>query len=523
MAEPIVWASRTAEGRQATNDGAELLNFFYVPVDDPGQAKSPGILYATPGLRPLLDIQKVTGLPGDTPADGVQGMIAIDSPTAGRRLFGISAGYQFFEFRADGGNTGGSIPVRYNPYLDGSGRPVATPTIERTTSVRNFTDSLQERYTGPARLASDGRRIAFVRGRSVALWDTEASSGDGAFVQVYAPIADNPQELLADEDWIDIVWIHGYFVLLSKSGEIFHSQLHSADFDQLDFATAERNPDPGVGLAAFQGRFYVFGSQSIEVYRESGASPFAFSRIGDAAAPIGCAARDTIRVNEGGVFWLGSDKIVWALGVGAQDKMSNATVEYDIERSQEWLSRAYLWTEEGRRFYSLILTFPDGTKKNWTLDLGSRLWHERSNTSIMDIVDFGGFNVAALDNSQQLMSQALDWPQEDGRNVERVAVSSILQDNRARVFFTDVFLDVPRFDPLPGVTENATLIFDYSDDGKETWVGARSRNLNQPRLRFNKIGSARSARNLRMRITANRRVQIEQAYLGDVHAGLVNF
>lgn len=520
MAEPIIWAKQTSEGRQVTNDGSELLNLFYVPVEDAGSGKSSGVLYSTPGLRPFINIT--------TAGSGIQGLIPVDDPRYGRRLFGICGGTRFFEVRADGGGHASSIPVRYNPYL-----AVGADALETTTSVRPFTNSPAEAYTGPARMATDGQRVVFIRGRSVVMWDQAAGNGAGAFTPVHSPSASNPQELLPDDDWVDVIWINGYFVLLSKTGEIFHSRLKSPDFDQLDFAAAERNPDPGVGLAFYQGRFYVFGSKTIEVYREVGARttgsgaviPFAFGRVGDAEIPVGCAARDTIAVNEGGVFWLGDDKMVYVTQGGLPAKLSNATVDYDVARSEVWNARGYVYTEEGRRFYSLILTFPGGAKKNWTLDLVTRLWHERTNTRILSIAEFGGFNVVGLDNSQQLMSQSLNWGAENGVNVERTAVSSMVQANRGGLAFPGgFFFDVSVYDQAGELDVDAggSVELDYSDDFKSTWKPdpPRRQPLSRRKLRFRRCGrlnrliGASPGRNVRLQVNSSKRFQLDQSYAG---------
>ena len=516
MAEQIIWAKQTVEGRQVTNDGSELRNFFFVPVDDVEEGKSPGILYSTPGITPHVTVGNLGARP-----DAIHGMIAVDSPAYGKRLYGISQGLNFFDLRA------------------GAGAP----------SVRAFSNSPAEAYTGPARLASDGRRTVFIRGRSMVMWDQAENGGNGGFVPVYTPTSENPQELLPDENWVDVGWVNGYFLLLAYSGEIFHSRLHSGDFDQLDFATAERNPDPGVGLAVFGGRFYVFGSQTIEIYREvasattgSGAViPFAFGRIGDSAIPIGCVARDTIQVNEGGVFWLGSDESFYVTGGGLPTKLSNATVDYDVARSNAAQARGYVYTEEGRRFYSLILQFPDGTKKNWTIDLATRFWHERTITNILCAEEFDLKTVVGLDNSRTIFEQTLNEGRENGVIVERTAVASLIHNNRKVISFPAGFFDVPKF-PLNGAPDDGRFALDWSDDGKQTWgetgVGAKPYrgslppghadrvgtaqdnpvNLDAPNLRFNLLGATKG-RNFRVRVNSPRRFQIEATYLESKELG----
>ena len=508
MAIPIVWALQTVGGRQETNNGSRLVNFFAINTQDPNLSKSSIVLYSTPGFRKLLEVSKLE-VNSSPVGSGIQGMISIDSPTYGRRLYGISAGYQFFE-----AIEGTHVVNRYNPYLDASGNPVAQPALSQLTSVRNFTTASVERFTGPARLVSDGRRIVFVVGRSVVMWDMEA----GAFQQVYAPVANNNSATLPDEEWVDLLWFQGYFVLLARNGQIFHSNVHSDTFSQLDFATAERNPDPGVGIAGYAGKIYIFGSRTIESFYNAGTDPFAFRRDLGWAIPIGCAARDTLITNEAGMFFLGTDKMVYAFsGGGPPVRISNATVEYDIALSETYRAWGYEYTEEGRRFYSLVLTFPDGTRKNWTLDLVTGFWHERIATDILCATRWLDFNIIGREGSNYIYNQSLNWGDEDGTIVERLAISPDAEANLLVLSFRSLFLDQPLL-PLPaGVADHGQLILDWRDDETIGWKPVVPRgsenNLKHKILRFNQLGSTKSGRNFRIRIKSGRRVHLDGAYI----------
>ena len=511
MAQPIIWASQTVSGRQDTNDGSRLKDIFAVNPQSPREASFPTILYATPGHKPYIAVTGRT-VSGTNVADSINGFISVDSPTYGRRLYGISEGYNFFEVR-EGGSHASSVPENYNPYIDSSGDDVENPTIETTTSVRNFTTLSSERYKGPARLAGDGRRVVFIRGRSVVMWDMAANSGAGGFVTVHAPTPSNASATLGDEDWVDLTWIDGYFVLLARNGQIYHSQLQSDVFNQLDFATAERNPDPGVGLAAYGARLYVFGSRTVELYYNAGRSTFAFARDNSITFTVGCAALHTIQVNEGGVFFLGSDKIFYGIGPKGLTKLSTDAVEYDIARCKIEDTIGYTYTEEGRRFYSLILTFHDGTKKNWTIDFVTYFWHERGNTKILCMGRFLGFTILGRSDHNSIMAQSLDFGQENGVDVVREAVTTNIDQHFMSLQFKHIIFEISR----PGAPANdrtpGSMSLDWSEAGGDYRSDVRTKSLGADRIQFNNLGTSSVGRNFRVKITSSRRIQIESAYM----------
>lgn len=87
---------------------------------------------------------------------------------------------------------------------------------------------------------------------------------------------------------IDITWGDNLFIL--TDGEtVYHSEpLDEESFLPLDFATAEFRPDPSLGVAFNEdSELIVFGTNSIEYYRNVGKENFSFSRITQKAQKIG--------------------------------------------------------------------------------------------------------------------------------------------------------------------------------------------------------------------------------------------
>lgn len=87
---------------------------------------------------------------------------------------------------------------------------------------------------------------------------------------------------------LDIAWGDNYFIL-TDGENIYHSEiLNEEEFGPLDFATAEFRPDPSLGVAFNEdSELIVFGSKSIEYFRNVAAQDFAFQRITQKAQKIG--------------------------------------------------------------------------------------------------------------------------------------------------------------------------------------------------------------------------------------------
>ena len=489
MAQPLTWAIQTVGGRQVENDGSRLVNFYAINPQVPQEARAPVILYGVPGYEDWMTPAAAGG------RTGIQGMIAIDSPLRGRRLCGISSGSQFFQIRE------GQAPTTHA-----------------------FTTDPNEYYDSPARFAEDGRRVLFIRGRSIVQWDMAANSGAGDFQPVMAPVAGGGTDILPDENWVDIIWLQGYFVLLSRGGQIFHSELNSDTFNQLDFATAERNPDPGVALMAWAGRFYVFGTRTIEAFMNDGGSPFAFRTDRSYAIPHGCIARDTVQSDEGAMYFLGHDKIFYGFTGGKPVRLSNGTIEYDIARSTAENAVGYVYTEEGRRFYSLILDIPGEGKKNWTIDFTTGFWHERTVTNMLCAARHLERNFVGLSDRAAIQEQDLDFGTVPGDGeFEREAISRLISANEQNLVFHSLWIDLPQFDAPPAGSDEI-LELDWSDDGQETWKGyvdngvtrprgyGQTDNLRRRRLRFNLLGSTQEGRNFRIKVRSKGRVQINATY-----------
>ena len=223
--------------------------------------------------------------------------------------------------------------------------------------------------TGPVSIADNGTQIFF------------ACNPDGYIynetTNVFAQITD-PDFAGA----VTVAYLDGYFVFNQPNSQIIwvSQLLNGQSVDPLDFASAEGSPDGVVGLIADHRELWVFGTDSVEVWYDSGAADFPLTRIQGAFNEIGCVSAYTIAKMDNGLFWLGTDArgqgIVYRANGYTGQRISTHAIEYAIAQYGDISDAiAYTYQQEGHAFY--VLTFPSGNA-TWVYDVATQAWHERA-------------------------------------------------------------------------------------------------------------------------------------------------
>jgi hypothetical protein len=154
-------------------------------------------------------------------------------------------------------------------------------------------------------------------------------------------------------------------------------------FDSLDFATADGSPDGVVSTIVDHREMWVFGTDSTEVWYNSGAANFPLTRIQGALNEIGCVATYSVAKLDNALFWLGTDArgqgIVYRANGYSGARVSTHAVEYAISQYGNISDAlAYTYQQEGHAFY--VLTFPSANA-TWVYDVSTQAWHERAGFS----------------------------------------------------------------------------------------------------------------------------------------------
>jgi hypothetical protein len=195
----------------------------------------------------------------------------------------------------------------------------------------------------------------------------------------------NVFQQITDPDFpgaVTVGYLDGYFVFNEPNSQKIWvtGLLEGTSVDPLDFASAEGSPDGVVGIIVDHGQLWVYGTNSIEVWYNSGNADFPFSRIQGAFNELGCAAAYSLAKMDNGLFWLGKDArgqgMVYRANGYSGQRISTHAVEWHIQQYGD-LSDAigYTYQQDGHSFYVLIFPTADTT---WVYDVATQAWHERA-------------------------------------------------------------------------------------------------------------------------------------------------
>ncbi|WJZ48158.1 packaged DNA stabilization protein [Phage DSL-LC05] len=223
--------------------------------------------------------------------------------------------------------------------------------------------------TGPVSMADNGTQL-FV-----------ACNGPS---YIYNSLTDVFQQI-TDPDFpgaVTVGYLDGYFVFNEPNSQKIWvtALLEGTLVDPLDFASAEGSPDGVVGIIVDHGQLWVYGTNSIEVWYNSGNPDFPFERIQGAFNELGCAAAYSLAKMDNGLFWLGKDArgqgMVYRANGYSGQRISTHAIEWHIQQYGD-LSDAigYTYQQDGHSFYVLIFPTADTT---WVYDVATQAWHERA-------------------------------------------------------------------------------------------------------------------------------------------------
>lgn len=223
--------------------------------------------------------------------------------------------------------------------------------------------------TGPVSISDNGIQM-FI-----------AANGPGyiynANTDVFAPITDPDYPGALTVGFID-----GYFTFIEpNSQKLWVTSLYDGQsVDPLDFASAEGAPDNLISMIVDHREVWLFGTNSVEVWYDSGNAGFPLERIQGAFNEIGCAATYSVAKLDNGLFWLGADArgqgIVYRANGYTGTRVSTHAIEYAISQYST-ISDAigYTYQQNGHGFYVLVFPTANAT---WVYDVATQAWHERA-------------------------------------------------------------------------------------------------------------------------------------------------
>lgn len=314
-----------------------------------------------------------------------------------------------------------------------------------------------------------------------------------------------------------VTYQDGYFIFnRAGTGEFFISDLLSVALDPLKYATAEGAPDNSLCVLSSHRELWVFGTDSTEIWYNSGDPDFPFERIQGATIDRGIGAKHSAVKMDNSIVWLGDDGIVYRANGYTPQRISTHAVEADIARGDTSDAFAYTYSEEGHLLY--VLTFQT-LKKTWCFDAATREWHERSHLlwgHHHGNCYLNAFNQHLIGDFQNGCIYMLDMAAytDRGDPLVRVMVSPPIHANRDQATMWEFELDMESGVAAPG--DDPIALLEFSDDKGKTWSNAKEAKIGKvgeylKRVIWRRLGSFRQ-RQVKVTISAPIKVVVMGAY-----------
>ncbi|MGH7745123.1 MAG: packaged DNA stabilization protein, partial [Candidatus Dormibacteria bacterium] len=274
-----------------------------------------------------------------------------------------------------------------------------------------------------------------------------------------------------------------------------------------DVATAEGAPDNLVSIASLHREVWLFGTQTIEVWDNTGAAFFPFQISGGGFIEQGCVAKFSVAKLDNSMFWLGSDSTGDSIVYRSYGYLPVRISTHPVEEAFRTYSTtadafAYAYQEEGHLFY--VLTFPTGDA-TWVYDVASKMWHQRAYQDAdgflhrdrvnCHITTARGHYVGDFSNGK-IYQQSTAFSDDDGNRVYRERAWEIPTKDHMKQR-----LDLFELTALSGDGDGAggapIVWLQVSQDYGETWGYERQRTLGviglrKARARWRRLGSGRN-------------------------------
>lgn len=221
---------------------------------------------------------------------------------------------------------------------------------------------------GETFMASSGTELAIVANETYYLWDG-ATLSTPSTGEVTTPRC--------------VAYLDGFFIVAGSDGirdDVFSvSALNDgATYSGLDFATAENSPDAIEGVIADHGQVWFFGTQTTEIWYNSGASDFPFAPNRGAQVQQGCLTGKTIAQLDNSLFWVSPENTVLRSAGGQPEVIS--TREIGTLLTEATVTGGLAFFDKDHLIYAI-------TREGATTlcyDVTTQKWHERASGALND-------------------------------------------------------------------------------------------------------------------------------------------
>ena len=314
---------------------------------------------------------------------------------------------------------------------------------------------------------------------------TVSASQTAASATVYSinwsvlPANDGPFEGGGTVDITD-----NYFVYNKPDSQLWAaSDLLSPITNPLSFASKDGSPDDLVSIIVDRREVYLLGEMSSEVWINSGAVPFPFTRIPGTSTQQGIAAQFSMARMGNSFAYVSKNNRGEAMIVRMNgyfpERISTHAVETTLVNQN--VSDALAWTYqlEGHEVY--VVTFPSVGENGltWAYDQTTGLWHKWLYRNPQNKFERHRGNCCAFFNQQVLVGDyengkiyqlSRNFYTDDGAPIRRIRRAPHITSDLQRQYFHELQI---QFQPGVGLStgqgEDPKAMLRWSSDGGSTW------------------------------------------------------
>ena len=292
-----------------------------------------------------------------------------------------------------------------------------------------------------------------------------------------------------------------YFVYNKPDSQLWAaSDLLSPITDPLSFASKDGSPDDLVSIIVDRREVYLLGEMSSEVWINSGAVPFPFTRIPGTSTQQGIAAQYSMSRMGNSFAYVSKNNRGEAMVVRMNgyfpERISTHAVETTLVNQN--VSDAIAWTYqlEGHEVY--VVTFPSigANGLTWAFDNTTGLWHKWLYRNNQNEYERHRGNCCAFFNQQVLVGDyengkiyqlGRNYYTDDGQPIRRIRRAPHITTDLQRQYFHELQI---QFQPGVGLStgqgDDPQAMLRWSNDGGSTWsneywttIGKQGKYLNR--------------------------------------------
>jgi hypothetical protein len=275
-----------------------------------------------------------------------------------------------------------------------------------------------------------------------------------------------------------------YFLYNKPGSQLWAaSDLLSPITDPLSFASKDGSPDDLVALIVDRREVYLLGEMSSEVWIDSGAVPFPFTRIPGTSTQQGIAAQWSCARMGNSFAYVSKNNRGEAMIVRMNgyfpERISTHAVETTLVNQN--VSDALAWTYqlEGHEVY--VVTFPSIGENGltWAFDNTTGLWHKWLYRNNQNQFERHRGNCCAFFNQQVLVGDyengkiyqvAREFYTDDGQPIRRIRRAPHITSDLQRQYFHELQIQFqPGVGLASGQGQDPQAMLRWSNDGGSTW------------------------------------------------------